>query len=125
MAAHILIVEDEDLLRIAISAKLRTVGYQVTTAEDGQEGLAAALKTKPDLILLDVLMPIMDGFTMLAKLREDSWGAKAVVIFLTNSSDLQDVNSALQTGSKDYIIKSNTSLDDIVRLASEHPGVKH
>lgn len=70
----ILIVDDEPALLAALVDKFTRAGYSVTVAEDGQQGLNSALKNHPDLILLDIIMPVMDGLTMLAKLRRDGWG---------------------------------------------------
>ncbi len=83
----ILIVEDDlDLLEV-LRKKFTLEKFQVSQAPDGKIGLEEALRNHPDLILLDILMPVMDGMTMLGKLREDSWGKEVPVILLTNLSD--------------------------------------
>lgn len=114
MAKKILVVEDELPLAQVLSDKLRAVGYEVATAGDGQTGLEKATSWKPDLILLDIVMPIMDGMTMLHKLRETPEGKKTAVILLTNLSDSEHVYDATANGVFDFLVKSNWDLDDLV-----------
>lgn len=111
----ILIVEDDDSLRRALSEKLSYEGFSVFEAENGIVGFEEALRERPDLILLDVIMPKMDGLTMLSKLREDSWGKIAQVIMLTNVNDGESVLKSLDQAAFDYLIKSDWKLEDIVR----------
>ena len=83
----ILVVEDEISLRKALADKFRREGFAVLEAKDGEEGLAVALKEQPHIILLDIVLPKMDGMTMLKKLRqENAWGKSVPVILLTNLS---------------------------------------
>lgn len=114
MAKKILVVEDELPLAQVLSDKLQAVGYQVSTAGDGQSGLEKALSWKPDLVLLDIVMPIMDGMTMLHKLRGTHEGKKMSVILLTNLSDSEHVYDATANGVFDFLVKSNWDLDDLV-----------
>ena len=74
MSQKILIVEDEDSLLSALVDKFLKAGYRVVTARDGEEGLTVALREQPDLILLDIVMPKMDGISLLRQLRDNSWG---------------------------------------------------
>ncbi len=115
----ILIVEDDDSLRRALSEKLSYEGFSVFEAENGIVGFEEALRERPDLILLDVIMPKMDGLTMLSKLREDSWGKIAQVIMLTNVNDGESVLKSLDQAAFDYLIKSDWKLEDIVRKIRE------
>src|SRR3990167_10306088 len=88
----VLIVEDEAPLRNAVTDILTFEGFTVFQGKNGQEGLDIALKEHPDLILLDLMMPVMDGLTMLGKLRQDpDWGKDASVILLTNINDPQKI----------------------------------
>ncbi len=117
MKQSALIIEDEPGLREAAAAKLTQEGFTVFTAADGASGLSSALSNHPDVILLDIRIPSMNGFEMLKKLRaQGGWGAKVRVIFLTNlemSSDAESADiEALEPAH--YLIKSNTSLDEIV-----------
>jgi two-component system, OmpR family, alkaline phosphatase synthesis response regulator PhoP len=120
----ILLVEDEASLLQLLSDKLIEFGFFVSTAKNGMEGLKAALKIHPDLILLDIVMPIMDGMTMLKKLRADSWGKSANVILLTNLSSSYKASESSSMGVTEYIIKSDWILDDIVKRVKNKLTVK-
>jgi DNA-binding response OmpR family regulator len=114
MAKRILIIEDELPLAQVLSDKFKAVGYDIATAGDGKEGLEKALSWKPDLVLLDIVMPIMDGMTMLHKLREIPEGKSMPVILLTNLSDTEHVYDAMANGVYDFLVKSNWDIDDLV-----------
>jgi Response regulator containing CheY-like receiver, AAA-type ATPase, and DNA-binding domains len=115
----ILIVEDEPSLRDVLRDKLTIEGFAVLQAVDGEEGLEVILREHPDLILLDIMMPKMDGLTMLKMLRADAWGAKAKVILLTNSSDNEKVAEAMAQGTYDYLVKSDWKIDDVAAKIRE------
>lgn len=115
----ILIVEDELSLRSALSEKLSKEDFEILEANDGQEGLDIAFKEHPDLILLDIIMPIMDGIKMLSKLREDDWGKTVPVLILTNLSDEEKTSEAVEKGVSDYLIKSDYSLEDLMEKIKE------
>ena len=110
----ILIVEDEISLSSALNDKLTSVGYEVSLAKNGQEGLDAIKKRKPNLILLDVVMPVMDGMTMLRELRKSPDTASIPVIILSNLSDNADVLHAMENNTYDYLIKSDISLEAVL-----------
>jgi DNA-binding response OmpR family regulator len=107
----ILVVEDSKSYLFIIVESLRSAGFTVVSASDGEEGLQMAQKEKPDLILLDITMPKMDGLTLSKKLREV--GVSVPIIFLTNMSDMKHVSQGMDTAD-DYIVKADTSVDDIV-----------
>lgn len=111
----ILIIEDERLIINALIKKLSVVGYKVIFALEGDEGIRKAKKEKPDLILLDIIMPKMDGITVLKKLKSKKETKNIPVVVLSNLSDDRAVEEAMLTGSTDYLIKSNYSLDDVVK----------
>lgn len=115
----ILIVEDEASLLNVLGDKLKSRDFLVLEAKNGKEGLETALREHPDLILLDIVMPVMDGMTMFKKLREDAWGKSVKVIMLTNSSDAENVAGAIEQGSYDYFIKSDWKLEDVVAKVKE------
>jgi len=120
----VLIVEDEAPLRSAISGILSADGFVVIEASNGQEGLDVALKEHPDLILLDQMMPVMDGLTMLGKLRADEeWGKSAKVIFLTNINDLDKVAKETEGGVPYFLVKSDWNITDIVKKIKERLSV--
>ena len=120
----ILIVEDETPLRNAVSDILTFEGFEVFQAKNGQEGLDTALREHPDLILLDLMMPIMDGLTMLEKLRQDPvYGKKAAVILLTNINDPEKVAMATEAGSYDFLVKSDWNIEDVVKKIKGRLGI--
>ena len=110
----ILIIEDEASMTKALKDKLSHEGYEVISSKDGEDGLNKALEEHPDLILLDIIMPKMDGLTVLKKLREDEWGKNAEVIILTNLSDNEEISRAISDGKGEYLIKTDWKMEDIV-----------
>ncbi|MHB9019568.1 MAG: response regulator [Minisyncoccota bacterium] len=109
------VVEDDRPLLSVLSERFNAEGFKVITATTGEEGFDLAIKNKPDLILLDIVMPKMDGLSMLKKLREDSWGKKARVILLTNlSADEKITKAVTELEPEYYLIKTDWKMDDIV-----------
>lgn len=117
---RILIVDDDSDLREALDTAFSNAGFVTTTAVNGAEGLKLALSQKPDLILLDITMPIMNGHQMLHELRKDTWGKTVHVILLTNSDDPANITQGFGLKGDGYIIKSNVSLDSIVKKVTQH-----
>lgn len=115
----ILIVEDEAAISKILKDELENLKYQVSVAGDGQQGLAKAFAEHPDLILLDVRMPVMDGLTALKKLREDEWGKTAKVLLLTNSEKLENVAEAAELNSAGYLLKSDWDMKKTVAKIKE------
>lgn len=103
----VLIVDDDVFLSGIYATKLDLEGFEVDTARDGEEGLKAAAKSKPDIILLDVLMPKLDGFETLKRLKADPDLKDVPVIMLTNLGQKEDVEKGLQEGAEDYLIKAH------------------
>ncbi len=108
----ILIIEDEKPLAMALDLKLRDAGFDVETAYDGVEGLEKLAKNKYDLILLDLIMPRKDGFTVLAEMRERN--DKTPVIALTNLSQKEDLDKVREYGVDKYFVKSDMPLHEVV-----------
>jgi len=115
----VLIVEDEDVLLELFADKFAGEGFETFQATTAEKGIKLALKNKPNLILLDIILPKTDGLTMLKNLRKNSWGKNVPVIILSNVTDQQKVSQAMKLGVYDYIIKTNLILDDLVRQAKE------
>lgn len=115
----ILLVEDEQSLREVIAEKLQHEGFAVVEAGNGQEGLDVALARHPNLILLDIVMPVMNGLEMLKKLREDDWGGHVPVILLTNVNDVGKEFESMEMGAFGYLVKSNWKIDDIITKIKE------
>ena len=118
----ILVVEDETDMREAIASALKKAGYHVITAENGQEGILKAAEFEPSLILLDLLMPIVDGHTALKTIRETDWGKNAKVMILTAMDDITNLGEAYEAGISGYITKSEVSLADLVFKVKEVIG---
>lgn len=105
--AKVLIVDDDMFLSGIYATKLELEGFGVVTARDGEEGVKAALKELPDLILLDVLMPKLDGFEALRQLKQQESTKNIPVIMLTNLGQKEDIEKGLQDGAVDYLIKAH------------------
>ena len=121
----ILVVEDEASLRKALGTSLTEAGHIVTLASHGKQGLELALAEKPDLILLDINMPNMNGHQMLSKLRLDIWGKEAKVVFLTNYDDPKNISQGFELKGNDYIVKANMSLKDIATRVKQQLAGYH
>ena len=113
----ILIVEDERPLAHALELKLQHEGYDTVVAATGTEGLKEAQTGKYDLILLDLILPEIDGFAILESLKGKK--QKAAIIVLSNLGQDEDRQRAKDLGAKDYLIKSNSPLADIIKLVKE------
>jgi len=114
VAKKILIVEDDKFLRELMSRKLREEGYEVIEAMDGDAGLKKMKKEKPDLVLLDLILPEIDGFEVLATKKEDPEIAKIPVIILSNLGQREDVEKGLSLGAIDYLVKASFTPGEIV-----------
>jgi len=110
----VLIVEDDADIRELYSDAVESVGLHVLKAADGSEGVKLALEHHPDVILMDIMMPVMNGHKAVNEIRKDSWGKTAKVVYLTNLSDAENVITAVSQGSEEYIIKANTSIKEII-----------
>lgn len=110
---RILLVEDDRFLRRACEASLRQRGFTVIAATDGEEGLRLARADRPDLILLDLLMPKLPGVEVLRALKADPDTKSIPVLILSNSSREQDVSEVLSLGAVDYWVKANLSLKEL------------
>jgi len=105
MAKKILSVDDSRTIRLIVTKAFRPYDCQVCEASNGEEGLAAAARERPDLILLDVTMPVMDGVTMLTKLKENEELKSIPVIMLTAESGRDNVLQIARLGIRDYLVK--------------------
>ncbi|HRY60114.1 MAG TPA: response regulator [Patescibacteria group bacterium] len=119
MNKKILVVEDDQILMKALNMELLSAGFQVFSAENGAVGIEVCKKAKPDLILLDLLMPKMNGFEFLEKLK-----TKVPVIVLTNLSQDEDKARATKLGAIDYFIKSATNLSEITKKINKILKIK-
>jgi DNA-binding response OmpR family regulator len=113
-ARRILLAEDDRFLRRAAEARLRRHGLDVLTVADGEEALRVARAEPLDLILLDVIMPKLEGFQVLKALKEDEATARIPVIILSNLGQERDVAQAKALGAIAFLVKANLSLQDLV-----------
>lgn len=118
----ILVVEDEQGMRDALKETLEESGYTTVLAEDGEMGMEMARQHKPDLVLLDIILPKKDGFEVLRELKQDEKLKETPVILTTNLSEPSDIQKALDLGATTYLVKSNYSLSDIIEKIQEILG---
>ena len=116
----VLILEDEPALNKVVSNKLRASGYEVLSLTDGTDAISFIKKKKPDLILLDLVMPKIDGFTVLKELKDDPELKDIVVIVLSNLSQDTDVDSVLALGAKEFLVKSDTPLSIVLEMVDKY-----
>jgi len=110
----ILFIEDEQALQKTMGDRLSQEGYEVISALDGEIGLNLAGTQKPDLILLDLILPKLPGLEVLKKLKEDAATQNIPVIIMTNLEEMEKVNKALELGATTYLVKANYSLEEVV-----------
>ena len=111
----ILVIEDEATLQKALNEVLSEDGYKVVSSLDGLRGLELAKEENPDLILLDIILPKMDGFEVLKRIQEDDKISQIPVIILTNLSDVNDIQKALDLGATTYLVKADFHLEDVLK----------
>ena len=116
---RILVVEDEIPMLLALSDKLEGAGFEVLQAKNGEEGVVTALTEHPDLIIMDIVMPKMDGIDASKKIRDDIWGKTAKIMILSNVSDNEKTALAMEHEVFNYLIKAETRLEDIVEKVRE------
>lgn len=114
MPKTILFIEDESALQKTFGEILSQEGFQMMSALDGEIGLRLARDKKPDLILLDLILPKIHGFEVLKKLKKDKDTKGIPIIVLTNLEGIGDVNKALKMGATTYLVKANYSLEEII-----------
>lgn len=100
---------------VPLTDKLKNQGFKVINASDGEEGVKKALDEHPDLVVLDIIMPKMDGMTAMEKIREDKdWGKDVPIVMLTNLSDPEKISEAAKYNVFDFLVKTDWRLDDVV-----------
>lgn len=117
---NILLVEDDILLSRLFSKEFTLGGHTVSTAPDGLEGFEKAKTTKPNLILLDIMMPKLNGLQTLEKLKADPETKNIPVIMLTNLGNKTDAETALQHGAIMYLIKSEYDPQDVLKIVTDY-----
>jgi two-component system phosphate regulon response regulator PhoB len=120
---RILLVEDDDALAAVYTTRLQTEGFDIRRVANGEEALAAALNYKPDLVLLDVMMPKVSGFDVLDILRNTPETANLKVIMLTALSQQSDKDRAQSLGVDDYLVKSQVVIADVIERIRHHLAI--
>ncbi len=110
----ILFIEDESALQKTIGETLSQEGYEVTSALDGEVGLRLAKLKKPDLILLDLILPKIHGFDVLKKLKQEPETKNIPIIVLTNLEGIEDVKEAIELGAQTYLVKAQYTLEELI-----------
>lgn len=121
--SKILIVEDDEVLSKIFQKKIESTGFKVIAAYSGNEGLTAAQKEKPDLILMDIMMPGMDGFHVIKALKENAETKNTPIIILTNLGTSEIfISEAKRLGVKAYLVKYKTSANEVVETIQKELG---
>lgn len=114
MAKKILIIEDDKFLRELIARKLTDEGFNALEAVDGEDGIKKTKEIQPDLILLDLILPSIDGFEVLSRVKEDASIASIPIIILSNLGQKEEVEKGLNLGAVDYLIKAHFTPGEII-----------
>jgi len=114
MAKKILIIEDEEIVLGLLQKKLSQEGYEVSVARDGEEGLKKMTEIKPDLVLLDIIMPKMSGFEVMEEMQKDSGLKKIPVIVVSNSGQPVEIDKVRELGAKDWLIKTEFDPQEVI-----------
>jgi len=114
MAKTILFIEDESVLQKTFGEILKQEGYEMISALDGEIGSRLAKEKRPDLVLLDLILPKVNGFSVLKKIKEDKETKDIPVIVLTNLEGFEDIDKAIKMGATTYLVKANYSLEEVV-----------
>ncbi|TSC61509.1 MAG: OmpR family two-component response regulator [Parcubacteria group bacterium Gr01-1014_48] len=120
----ILIVEDDPTLMRSLLDVFSMEHFEILTAVDGESALEMIMKNSPDLVLLDIILPKMDGMMLLRKLRADARFVSLPVIMLTNKDDMETIGESIVGGVQDFLVKHEWKLQEIVARAKERLGVK-
>jgi len=116
----VLVVEDDAFLVKAYQVKLEKEGYEVWIATDGNEAISYLSKPRPNIVLLDLMLPGASGFDILTQIRQTEGWKNVPVIILTNLGQPQDVQQGKELGAVDYMIKANTKINDIIAKVKQY-----
>ena len=118
----VLFIEDESALQKTFGDILKQEGYEMISALDGEVGLRLAKSKKPDLILLDLILPRIHGFEVLRKLKEDKETKEIPIIVLTNLEGIGDIDKAIELGATTYLVKAQYTLEEVVQKIKKALG---
>ena len=114
MFKKILLIEDDKFLRDLMNKKLLSMGYDVVAAADGESGLTMIKESKPDVVLLDLILPGINGFEVLERAKKDPETASIPVIILSNLGQSEDIEKGLKLGAKDFLVKAHFTPQEII-----------
>lgn len=114
-----MLAEDDKLISNSLCEALKGAGYEAVQAFDGEEAVAKAKEEHPDLILLDIMMPKLDGISVLWELKANPDLAKTPVVVLTNIGDVETISKIVEAGAVDYLLKSDQSVDDVIQKVKD------
>lgn len=118
----ILIIEDEEIMLDLLRRKMVGEGYEVSLARDGEEGLRMIKEVRPDLILLDLIMPKKDGFSVMAEVQEDEALKKIPIIIVSNSGQPVELSRAKKLGARDWLVKTEFDPRELVEKIKNQLG---
>lgn len=121
-AKKILIIEDEKIMIELLQQKLAGEGYEVQVAEEGEEGLRRMRKMKPDLVLLDIIMPKMGGMEVLERAQKDKELKKIPIIVISNSGQPVEIDKVQKLGARDWLIKTDFDPQEVIKKVKEQIG---
>ncbi len=116
----ILLVEDDQMLREMYQTKFKSEGYEVVTADNGGDGLSKALTDLPDIIMLDIILPMLDGFAVLEKIKANETTKHIIVILLTNLGTDEDRARGEKLGAVDYLVKANMTPEQVSKTIKKY-----
>ena len=122
MAKKILIIEDEEIMYTALERKLKSTGYEVSVAKDGVEGLEKMRKEKPDLILLDIIMPRKGGFEVMEEMQKEEDLKNIPIIVISNSGQPVELDKAKELGAQDWLIKTEFDPQEVIEKVRKQIG---
>jgi DNA-binding response OmpR family regulator len=122
ISMKVLLIEDDKFLRTVLEKKLLAEGFEVISAVDGDEALEKIISDKPDIILLDIILPKKSGFLVLENIKKDPELRKLPVIIISNLGQEEDIQKGLSLGAIEYFVKAKISLDDVVKKIKEYAG---
>lgn len=122
--AKLLVVEDDAVLRKSLGEYLSSEGFEVIYAEDGETGSQLAADEKPDLVLLDIVLPKKDGYQVLQEVKSNAETKHIPIVLLTNLGSITDVEKALEMGATTYLVKADYKLEEVTQKIKEILGTK-
>jgi len=122
MAKKILLIEDEEIMINLLQRKIAQEGYEIRVARNGEEGLAAMKEKKPDLVLLDIIMPKMGGFEVMEHMQADKDLKKIPVIVISNSGQPVEIDRAQKMGARDWLIKTEFDPQEVIEKIKKQIG---